>query len=171
MSFEEQERRVVQGLKALAAESRRTQAPARVERQLLQAFRKEMGVAPPPRLAFLRPALAWGMAVAATVALALVLLHSRQPHQTVSHPGTGREMAALETPADATPVLTENGFIPLPNAEQIDPDDEVDVVRMELPRDALIAMGLPVSDDQPAAVEADVALGGDGVARAVRFLD
>jgi hypothetical protein len=81
-------------------------------------------------------------------------------------------LAAADAPyaLDVTSGLGESGFIPLPNALQIDPSDEVDVVRMEVPRSTLITLGLLVGEDE-GNVQADVLLGGDGVARAVRFLD
>ena len=65
-----------------------------------------------------------------------------------------------------------DGFIALPNAAQLTPDEEVDMVRVELPRSSMIALGYPVRADQASEnVEADVVLGADGLARAVRFVD
>jgi hypothetical protein len=169
-----QDRAITVGLKSLGIESRRLEAPPAVERRLVAAFRREMGVAPAPRRG-LFPLLTWGAAMAATVALALVLMHGRQP-QPAQHrfSRSGLELAAADVPytIDVTADLRDRGFIPLPNADQLDPDDEMDVVRMQMPRSTLIALGVPVADDEDAAsVEADVLLGGDGVARAVRFLD
>ncbi len=67
---------------------------------------------------------------------------------------------------------TDDGFIPLPNAPQIDPNDDVNVVRMELPRSAMLAVGLEVSPEQVSdTVEAEVKIGPDGLARAVRFME
>jgi len=65
-----------------------------------------------------------------------------------------------------------DGFIPLPNAEQIAPDENVNVVRVEVPRSAMLAVGLTVSaDPRSESVEADVKMGSNGLARAVRFLN
>jgi hypothetical protein len=76
------------------------------------------------------------------------------------------ELAAL------TMEETDDGFIPLPNAPQIDPNDDVNVVRMELPRSAMLAVGLDVNPEQVSeTVEAEVMLGSDGLARAVRFME
>ena len=48
----------------------------------------------------------------------------------------------------------------------------MDIVHVEVPRSAMLAVGLDVSADRAdEMVEADVMLGADGVARAVRFLD
>jgi hypothetical protein len=166
------EQHVAAGLKALAAQWRRTEAPARVEARLLVAFRSEMGVAPAPRRGIRLPLLTWGVAVAATVMLALFLVHTRQPQEVRRPDRNVVEVAMADAPynIDVTADLEETGFIPLPNALQIDPSDEVDVVRMEVPRATLIALGLPVEEDE-GNVQADVLLGGDGVARAVRFLE
>ena len=57
-------------------------------------------------------------------------------------------------------------------APQIDPNDDVSVVRMEFPRSAMLAVGLEVNPDQVSdTVEAEVKLGSDGLARAVRFME
>ncbi len=63
-------------------------------------------------------------------------------------------------------------FIPLPNAAPLPQDEDVDLVRVELPRSAITALGIPASDDGDAdSVEAEVLVGPDGMARAVRFLN
>jgi anti-sigma factor RsiW len=166
------EQHVAAGLKALAAQWRRTEAPARVEGRLVAAFRREMGAAPARRPLVWFPALTWAAAVAATVILALFLMQGRQPQETRRPARNTIELAAADAPymIDVPADLEKTGFIPLPNALQIDPADEVDVVRMEVPRSTLIALGLAVEEDEE-SVQADVLLGGDGVARAVRFLE
>jgi hypothetical protein len=48
----------------------------------------------------------------------------------------------------------------------------VNLVRVAVPRSAMIALGFDVSTDRvEELVEADVMLGSNGTARAVRFLD
>jgi hypothetical protein len=48
----------------------------------------------------------------------------------------------------------------------------VNVVRVEMPRSAMLALGLEVSPERASElVAADVMLGPDGLARAVKFLD
>ena len=48
----------------------------------------------------------------------------------------------------------------------------MNLVRVELPRSSMISLGFAVSEEREAeTVEADVMLGADGVARAVRFLE
>jgi hypothetical protein len=77
------------------------------------------------------------------------------------------ELAAVQQPADY------DGFIPLPNSAGVAADeDDVNLVRVEVPRSAMIALGIDVSADRAEElVEADVMLGSNGVARAVRFLE
>jgi len=54
----------------------------------------------------------------------------------------------------------------------MDPNDDVNVVRLAVPRTAMLAVGLPVSPERASElVEADIMLGSDGMARAVRFLN
>jgi len=60
----------------------------------------------------------------------------------------------------------------LPNAARIAPNEDVNLVRVEVPRSAMIGLGFEVSAERAAEpVEAEVVLGSDGLARAVRFLD
>jgi len=48
----------------------------------------------------------------------------------------------------------------------------MDVVHVEVPRSAMLAVGIQVSPERTGEmVQADVMLDSDGVARAVRFLD
>ncbi len=161
------------GLKALAADRQPAAAPARVESALIAAFRAHR--ARRGATLWRRPAMLWsGAALAAALAVAFWIAPGALPRRgshapaPAAHRGpSGRvELAAL------TPETYSDGFIPLPNAPQIDPNDDVNVVRMEMPRSTMLSLGLEVSpDDVSQTVEAEVMLGPDGLARAVRFLD
>lgn len=62
-------------------------------------------------------------------------------------------------------------FMPLGYAGPINPQDGGQLVRVELPRSAMLSMGLPVNMDRYSErVKADVLLGPDGLARAIRFV-
>ena len=62
-------------------------------------------------------------------------------------------------------------FMPLSYGGQFSQMDEGQVVRVELPRSALHSFGLPVNAERAGErVKADVLLGHDGVARAIRFV-
>ena len=152
------------GFRALASADRHIQAPSRVESRLLSKYRAQMGVAPAGRRRWI-PALTWAAAFAAMLALGLFLIRDRRPEVVRSPVPAAVERASLETP-------DFDGFIPLPNADALPAGEEVDFVHVEVPRSAMLAVGLQVSPDRAAEmVEADVMLGADGVARAVRFLD
>ena len=50
--------------------------------------------------------------------------------------------------------------------------DGAPVVRMQLPRTVLVAFGLPMNPERAEEpINADVVLGPDGIARAVRFVN
>jgi hypothetical protein len=62
-------------------------------------------------------------------------------------------------------------FLPLSYSSSLSQFDEGQVVRVELPRSALQSFGLPVNAERYGErVKADVLLGHDGVARAIRFV-
>lgn len=82
------------------------------------------------------------------------------------------EMANRRTrPTARRAAQTGNEFIALPPADSSYPLGDGMVVRVELPRSAPAMMGLPLSGgDTGGTVTADVVLGQDGVARAIRFV-
>ena len=155
------------GFKALAVSSKRMSAPARVETRLLKEFRRQAGSETRGSSHRWVPLLTWAAALAAMVALAVFLVRPREPEAVRPAPHRGVELAMLQPQEDS------DGFIPLPNSAGVAADgDEVNLVRMEVPRSAMIALGLDVSADRAEElVEADVMLGSNGIARAVRFLD
>jgi hypothetical protein len=159
------------GLKRLGAEMRQMEAPLRVEQRLVAGFRAHAGLSPAPRPAgWWWAASGWAAAILLTTGLALFVAAGRQPERSERIPRHATQLAAVELPAELE--LADDGFIPLPNAEAIAPNEEINVVRIEAPRWAMIALGYAVSADQAAeSIEADVALGADGVARAIRFLE
>lgn len=160
------------GLRAAAVEGRRVEAPASVEASLLVAFRGRQRSQPKPHRLWL-PVLTWASAAALLIVLATLAFRGREP---VSPPRTSHravQVAALPA-ADWDSDYDSNigDFIPLPNAQQVGENEDVNVVRVEVPRSAMLAVGLPVSMDRVSElVEADVMLGADGLARAVRFVN
>ncbi|MGE5206258.1 MAG: hypothetical protein ACM3PW_11615, partial [Chlamydiota bacterium] len=73
--------------------------------------------------------------------------------------------------ASHTPAETAGEFIALSYGDSSYPLGDGMVVRVELPRSAPAMMGLPLSGgDTAGTVTADVVLGQDGVARAIRFV-
>lgn len=171
----DRERELAAGFRALAAQCQDLEAPRRVEARLVAAFRQSAGIRQ-RRLAqrWWVPVLAWGSAAAAVACAALMLLW-QHPYAPVSRVPPGAVQVAMVSGAEGEGETAEayaGGFIPLPNTAEIAPNETVDLVRLEVPRSAMLALGLSVSAEQAdETVEADVMLGADGVARAVRFVD
>jgi hypothetical protein len=154
------------GLRAVAAGFHKLEAPPRVEARLLAAFRSHSGVEPIRRQRRWIPVMTWAAAFAAMFALAFFLVRDRQPEAARTSVSRGAERASAESPSEF------EGFISLPNAEAVQADEDMDVVHVEVPRSAMLAVGLEAGADRAGEmVQADVMLGSDGVARAVRFLD
>jgi len=62
-------------------------------------------------------------------------------------------------------------FFPLVNREALTELDSGQLVRVELPRSALMSFGLPMNMERAAErIKADVVVGEDGLARAIRFV-
>ena len=155
------------GFRALAAGFRPAGAPPRVETRLRSAFRGQTGReshAPSRRWI---PVVTWATALAAMFALAALLVRPPQPEAARPPAQRTIELAMLRPEADA------DGFFPLPNAAGAAADeDDVNLVRVAVPRSTMIALGFDVSTDRAEElVQADVMLGSNGMARAVRFLD
>jgi hypothetical protein len=79
-----------------------------------------------------------------------------------------RRRAPVKSPVEAE-VVTQ--FFPLREGEDLTTLDSLQVVRVELPASALGEVGLPVDPETAnEPVKADVLLGQDGLARAIRFV-
>jgi HAMP domain-containing protein len=168
----ERQQRLAASLSRLGAEMRHLEAPEHVERLVVAGFRGRVGLLPPARPAgWWWAATGWAAAIALTTGLALFVAVGRQPQRTERITRHATQLAAAEFPADVDPA-EDGGFIPLPNAEALGPNEEVNLVRIEAPRSMMIAVGFSVDADEAGEpVEADVMLGADGVARAIRFLE
>lgn len=163
----EAEGRLSEGLRAMAAAAKSVEAPARVEFRLVQAFRRQNGIGADRRSRTARQpwlaALAWTTA-AATLAIALLLAKGPQPQPVKPARGAATQYAVNNATDDSAFGLTDN-------ASEGDNDDS-DVVRLEVPRSAMMALGYDVNPDRATErVEAEVTLGADGQAKSVRFID
>jgi len=154
---------LVTGLRRMAQDG--GEAPPRVEARLVSAFRAQAGLTPAkPVRARTAAWWAWVPAAAVLVAVALFLARGRQPE-----PLPQPDVATVET-AGEEPVA-DSDFIPLPYATDSAPGEESDLVRLKVPRSALIALGLPVAmDGGTGPVEAVVAVNADGVMEGVRLV-
>ncbi|MEK7406540.1 MAG: hypothetical protein AAB225_15665 [Acidobacteriota bacterium] len=148
MSCQDFEQELDARLRALAAATAGAEAPPRVEAALRAAFRRPAGGAGPSRW--------WWAAAAALVVAAGAALLVRGP---------AAEPAPLPGPA---PEIASD-FILLDPAWQ--PAESGQTVRVRLPRTALLSFGLPMNEERAfEPIQADVVLGQDGVARAIRFV-
>jgi len=138
----EGERRLDQALRDLAAGMEDEAAPARVEARLREEFRKRKKR---------RPLWPLWSAAAAAVIVAVVLM---QPKPAQMEPN--RE------------IVTD--FFPMRNAPLTE-EELGQMIRVRVPRSALSRYGLPGGFDwSEPTVQADVVIGRDGTARAIRFV-
>lgn len=169
----EREQKLAVAMRALRTGHRETQAPQRVENGLAAAFRAQTRLrrANAPRPAWV-PVVTWLSAAAALALAAVLLIRDREPQPAPRPPASVVQFAA-----DIGMPEMENSaedFIPLPGAVGLDSAEEAEVnlVRLELPRSAMAALGFEVNEETALEpVSADVMIGPDGVARAVRFLE
>jgi hypothetical protein len=206
-----EERALLAGVRAVAAELALQEAPAQLEPVLLSAFREQKAVKvtpvelPMPSPGPVRPGRqlqALAAAVLLLISLAAMLWLQQgwlkgQPKQAVS-PSTPEPQAgslpdvavteknvthqtaaanpqrrARRQPRASRPrdveVVTE--FFPLLEGDDLNALESGQIVRVELSGAAFLAAGLPIDAalaDEP--VKADVILGHDGQARAIRFV-
>ena len=140
-------------LTALRDAMRPRQAPDREEQALLRRFRAEQGMKQTRRAWWQVWAVA---AAAATILLALLVLRP-----TPEAPRSV-EVASQEIATD---------YIPIGYGMPLSPDEFAQIIRVSVPRSEMVQFGLPVRPDAgPGRVTADVVLGEDGVARAIRFV-
>ena len=131
------------GLRTLAAGYRRMETPGRVENRLRTAFRREMGHEMPVVRRRWIPVLTWAAAFALMFALGVFLVKPRRMEAVRPAPQRTVELAVLQPRQDA------EGFIPLPNTPGVAADeDDVNLVRVAVPRSTMIALGFDVSTDR-----------------------
>lgn len=155
-------------------------APDRVEAALVAAFRRHK------RARRMRRFMAAVMPTAAAAALALYIWTPKpvgRPAQVALHPTVPAIAWAKSAPPrvvprhkptakPATDKLAATPFIALPYGGDPAAGQGEIVVRVEMPRSAMRLVGMAVSEERERErVQADVVLGTDGLARAVRFID
>jgi HAMP domain-containing protein len=91
--------------------------------------------------------------------------------QRVQHKGVTRQKPLQQQlgPHATSEIATD--FIPLTSREALAQMDGGQVIRVELPRSALMSFGLPMDMERATErIKADVVVGNDGLARAIRFV-
>jgi hypothetical protein len=108
---------------------------------------------------------------------ALLARLKKKPARILSWPVALEALAAAAVIAIAigsslrAPKTVDTGFIPVPFVEPIGPTETAQVVRVRMPVGALAKWGMPVrAANLNQSIDADVVLGEDGLARAVRFV-
>ena len=191
------EETLTSNLKLLAEEMESLNAPPQVELKLRQAFRQRAVFT---RRSYVNYWIA-GIAAALLIAISVVALRSRteapkpvvsrQTEQapvpkeiTVEPQPKNQEVVVAEKPhrrpvrrAPRTEVANHvsreiaTDFIPVGYLSPATLQDGGQMIRVELPRSALVNFGLPVNMDRyHEKVKADVLLGVDGLAHAIRFV-
>ncbi len=153
-------------LKTLAENDRERRAPEVVEERLRIAFRERYKRRVWPYFA-----------LAAAAALAVVVYLQPKP-QTMAIAVVTPPVAVVPSPVPAprkkirrkpepTEIVTD--FFPLLDDAQ--PFERGELLRVKLPASAMRSVGLPVSEDRMSdTVQADVLVGEEGLARAIRFV-
>ncbi len=153
MTEDDRDQRIPGQLAELRDAMRPLRAPDRVEEALLRQFRKQRK-SPVPHLAWRQ----LGKLAAAVVTVVLAVLMMRLPPE-------------VPEPARGAPQEIATDFLPIGYGTPLAPDEFAQVIRVSVPRSDLAQFGLPVRfDEGPERVTADIVLGEDGIARAVRFV-
>jgi hypothetical protein len=156
----EDHRELLENLRALAADGPQD-APDRVEWQLRAEFRKRSQ----RRRVRVWASFSGVAAMAAGIALLVWLREAPKPAA-----GTASAAATLAAAPVATEEEADASFYPLPQAEALPAVENAMVVRVQLPVSSLRLMGFPVDEERAdAAVQAELLLGQDGLARGVRL--
>jgi Zn-finger nucleic acid-binding protein len=140
----------------IRAAARHLRSPQAARDQLLTAFDERAA-------AFgSRPHWRWA-AVAAMVVLLVAVGIWKQP--------AARHVASQLVQIDAGPdeMAADSGFVPVPYALPLAQGEVVEVVRMDLTPAALARLGFVTQAGYPNEVTADLAIGEDGLPRAVRL--
>jgi hypothetical protein len=168
------ERVLTTALRALA-ESTPREAPPELESRLTAAFRRESQE---------RNLLRWIPVIAATAAVAAVLtMLIRVPNNPPPPPAITYKVPAPELTLapvarrlrphrhQSPPAEIATAFFTLPEARDLPPAEAATVVRVQLPRSTMRLVGLPVNEERAnERIRADMVLGQDGIARAIRFV-
>jgi hypothetical protein len=179
MSEDRIEGRIKDALKALREADDGQEAGPEVEARLMAAFRKHRA-----RHVWKRAAAAVTMLTAAAAVILAIVMQPRptavrpvepvvivtpqpEPRPAVIPATPSPRRAPHRQPAALREIATE--FFPLLDVQP--PFERGELVRMTVPASAMRDVGLPVSQDHLAdMVQADVLVGQEGLARAIRFV-
>jgi hypothetical protein len=171
------EDQVLAALKDLAAHDREREAHENIEARVRAAFRRER------KMQRMRRGTIWSLAAAAVVAVIFLALPRERPAPTmVAKPAPPPEiLAAVEPPApEVHPVRRAAARKPPPREIATEffplmdvalPFERGQLLRVVVPASTMRPVGLPVNEDRLSErVQADVLVGEEGLARAIRFV-
>jgi len=146
--------RLTKAMDHLRAESENANAPAEIEQALLSEF---------DRVQHRKRRLLWMIAsgaIAAWIAVALIFSVRQRPLAPIPSATVTED-----------PQQSEQPFVPIPYVTPLGAYERAEIVRVEVPVAALIAAGFSMRTTDPGArAEAEVIVGQDGRARAVRLI-
>jgi hypothetical protein len=187
------ERLLTSVIEAVIAQDRERTAPQRIENALVVAFREQQKSSRSQRVR-MTPVIVGAIAACLILAAGITLRRTEKPNvvtvkQALPAPAPVPVMAPVYREAKRRPPRTVRaGIRKQPNTKTAavpreimtdfipmiydpHPIERGRVVRVRLPRTALAAFGLPVNEQQAEQpIRADVVLGEDGLARAIRFI-
>jgi hypothetical protein len=170
------QRDLTAAVQALSADARNWTASSGVEKRLADAFATEQAVRPAStghRVPDWRHALS---TAAAVVIFMLAAAWWSNPTiapgvQLAPHSEPAGDAARPQPPGHGLEQVAAIEFVMIPAAAGLPPLESARIIRMEVPVSALPDYGLQVvSDGRRAAVEADLLVGQDGLARGIRLL-
>jgi hypothetical protein len=158
--------RLDDAMNRLSADMAESGAPLEVERAVLAEFDRVQRRKRP------RYWFAAAGAIAASVAGLWMVGVWRMEHKPAQRPDAATPAAEAQPVAGAqVDAEAEQPFVPIPYVLPPGPYERVEVVRMSLPVSELIAAGFQMqTSDLGAQAEADVMVGQDGRARALRLI-
>ena len=149
-SLLQHQRALSERLHNLARESQTIQPSPHIETAVLAGFRSRQ------RTRRHTEAARWlnvAAALAVIVSASIFLVRARTPGPAATRPAAVEEL---------------RGFLPVPYRSA--PIERGYIVRVNMPRTALVTLGMPVVAGTPETVQADLLLGDDGTTHAVRLV-
>ena len=172
MSFEEQARNA---LGALAEHDRDLEAPAVVEARVLRGFRQAR------KQRMLRRTWVWSAAIAAAAVVLVVWVPRERVEPLQSVPEPAVQTFAVVVPEPDPVLAAASETVRAPRREIVTqffaltdstlPLERGQLLRVRVPVSVMYSVGLPVNPDRwSERVDADVVVGEEGMARAIRFV-